>query len=229
MGWAALLGNIWFRRAAIVAAVVVLLFFAAQYFEHKGAVQARQDSAQQVARAIEQGRTKDRSELEERLKPFQEQAAAAKTKADSAQQLFLTVLAQRGAATQQQAGMNDAQISAAVRSQIGDLADPAVQRSILSCRTQLPLCEQEVAHQADIASANAARTDAVQGSYDELAGYTEKLEGHYTDLWNAKSTPVRSWKCVKLWRCSRPQIKTPDPATLRRPVQTSAVVPKGKP
>jgi hypothetical protein len=203
MGWAALLSNIWVRRAAIVFAILALLFVAAQYFEHKGAEQARQDDGQQVAQAIEKSRAADRSELEARLKPFQEQADAAKAKADSAQQLFLAVLAQRGAATQQQAGMSDAQISAAVQKQIGNLADPAVQREILACKTQLPLCEQESAAAQDKAQQNEARAEAVQGSYDELAGYTVKLETHYTDLWNAKSTPVRSWKCVKLWRCVR--------------------------
>lgn len=228
MGWAALFANVWARRAAMVAGALLVLFMAAKYFEHKGSVQGRQDMAQEVANQIEQRHQADRAELAQQLAPALAAASAAEQKAATANQLLLAVLSQRSAATAQVAGMNDAQVSAAVRKEIGDLALPEVQRQILACKTQLPLCEQEAAAARQKADENGNAAAAWKHSYDDLSLYDTKLEGNYRDLFNVKATAVRSWKCVKMWRCSKKKISAPDPATLHRPaVQTSAVVKEG--
>lgn len=225
MTFAMLWANKYVRYGVALVAIAVALFAAAKHFEAAGAERGRQDQGQEIAKAIEASRKADRADLDQQMKSLAETVKAAQSQAAAAQQLGMALALQRAAATKEVAGMSDAQVEAAVRRAVGDPAAPAAQREFLECRTQLPMCEKERTAAKDEALHEHDAGAKLQDSVAALDRYTTQLEKNYVDLWNVKAVKVRSWKCLKLWRCSRPQIAVPAPAeALHRPaVQTSAV------
>jgi hypothetical protein len=209
--------NKYVRYAAAVAGVVALLFVAAKYYEHVGSERGRQDVGQEIAKAIEDSRKADRQEFEKRAAVWDAQISAAQQQAQVAQQLGIQLATQRAAATRQVAGMSDAEVLAALKRSGVDLSAPAAQREFLQCKTQLPMCEQAVDAAKSEAKENASQAQSWQGKFDDLDRYDSELYALYVQLWNVKATNVRSWKCLKMWRCSRPQISAPSPAEVQRP------------
>jgi hypothetical protein len=217
MTLAMLWANKYVRYAAAIAGVIALLFVAAKYYEHVGSERGRQDVGQEIAKAIEDSRKADRQEFEKRAAVWDAQIAAAQQQAQVAQQLGIQLASQRTAATKQVAGMSDADVLAALKRSGVDLSAPAAQREFLQCKTQLPICEEQVAAAKNESTQNAATAQSWQGKFGDLDRYDSELYAHYVELWNVKATKVRSWKCLKMWRCSRPQISAPSPEEVQRP------------
>lgn len=216
------LANIWVRRAILVAVLMAAFLLLRQHYVDEGKRQGEQTQAQRSAAQIEQQRVADRAATEKQLAAIQSQIQQAIQSQQQDRQLFAALLAQRQQASTQAAKVPDEQLTPALHQALGNAASnqpltAAEQRQALSCLYQLPICDQQVTTKQKEADAIKAERDGVKEQYREVATYTVGLEKLYTQLWNDKAQPRRSIKCLWLWHCDRPQIKTPAPEKLLRP------------
>jgi hypothetical protein len=97
----------------------------------------------------------------------------------------------------------EAAIAKALNKPTGGADTPEDRRKFASCLVQLPLCEQQVQADTETIEKGKQAIAEKQKSVDDLSADNQFLRGKFQDLYNLKSTPVRSWKCLKLWRCVR--------------------------
>ncbi len=203
------LSNIWVRRALLAIVAVIAFLALRQHYVNLGHKQGIADQTQTDADQREKERSADRAETEGKLKLLQQQINDAATHATQQQQLFVSLLGQRQQAATQVAGMTEAQVEAIVAKY-----SP---RQLADCVTQLPFCNQQLEAKVQESVEKDKQIAGEQQKYGDLADYTVSLERTYADLYNSKAIARRSWKCLKIWHCSRPKITAPDPSTLKRP------------
>jgi hypothetical protein len=141
--------------------------------------------------------------------------------AQTSMQLALSLAAQRQKAATSVSGMSHQKLKLLSpklsTSPQGQADSPEDRRKFASCLVQLPLCEQQVQADTETIEKGKQAIAEKQKSVDDLSADNQFLRGKFQELYNLKSTPVRSWKCLKLWRCVSPQIALPDPMSLRKP------------
>jgi hypothetical protein len=229
--WALLISPLG-RRIALAVGIVALALGIRWYFLSEGQRQGRLDALQESSNSSQVQRDADRkntetvlSRYDSLLAQYDEKLKAAETRVARAEVALVTVKAQQQQAASDVAGVSDSSIHKFVKSQLGATdSGPFTlpeERSLATCMSQYPLCQKEADAQRDRADASEEQIHAIDGKvdtlsakFDALAGYTVRLEGAYTALWNQASQSKRAWKCLKLWKCDRPQITAPDPAAL---------------
>jgi hypothetical protein len=231
MIWAFLISPLG-RRIALAAGIVALALGIRWYFLNEGQRQGRLDGQQEAANSSQVQREADRkttesvlSRYDALLTQYDEKLKAAESRAARAEVALVTVKAQQQQAASNVAAVSDSSIHQFVKAQLGATdSGPftiAEERSLATCMTQYPLCKNEADAQRDRADASEdqihaidGKVDALSAKFDALASYTVRLEGAYTALWNQASQSKRAWKCLKLWKCDRPQITAPNPAAI---------------
>jgi hypothetical protein len=154
---------------------------------------------------------------------LQVQVDAANKQANTLTALLLSLQGQRAAASNSLSQISDSQVRALIRQELGDKSGsnapltPKEERSCAAAIQNADFCEKQRQAENDRADAEKKRADGIKAQYQELAPYTIFMEKSYTQLFNEKSTPEKSWKCLKLWRCTKAKIKAPDPKSLIRP------------
>jgi hypothetical protein len=247
----ALLSNKWIQRAGLVLALCIAILFARGCWIRQGKEQGKIEGRQAADTDAETRRAADRKETETRLNAFEakfqvasQAAYAAQARADALLPILAELAKARQVGADQVAKLPDSDLHAYNVSKLAirPPADPtpgylpAEERAIAGCLTQYPLCQQERDRQLE-------RTTEIQeqvkqlgiqvesqgAKYQELAGYTTRLEGIYTDLWNSTRASRRGARCLFLWKCSRPKIPAPNPRDLIRPMPKAASNQLGQP
>jgi hypothetical protein len=211
----------WVRRAALLIVVLIALFAVRQHYIDVGKKIGTEDTKQQVAteiaKAVKDAQTESAEKQAEHDRAFKDYMAQAQT----SMQLALSLAAQRQKVATSVSGMSASEVEAAIAKALnkptGGADTPEDRRKFASCLVQLPLCEQQVQADTETIEKGKQAIAEKQKSVDDLTADNQFLRGKFQELYNLKSTPVRSWKCLKLWRCVRPQIALPDPMSLRKP------------
>jgi hypothetical protein len=223
----ALLANVWVRRGlaalAIITMLTVAFFLMRAHFISEGKTQGVAAQTQRGSDALEVTHVADRSGIEQQIATMKAQLDGLSSQADTYKQLALNLSKQRAAVPDQVAGMTPAQVDAQINLKLGRLAGDATpysaadRQKIDACFVDRDLCNQQVDAKSKELTTKAAQLATTQQMYQDLAGYTSKLENTYTELHNETTQPRRSVRCLWLAHCFTPQIKAPDPAKLLRP------------
>lgn len=213
--------NIWVRRAALVLALVAAYFIWQQHERGIGKQQGSANESQSNATVQAKQVDSDRTTTITQITLLTQQISSLQKQVETQQTIVLSLIQQRQNAAQGVSGMTATQVDARINEALGRAQNatdysPDDKRRIAACLTDLPLCNQQVKAQADEIDGLNATVTKSQQQYDSLAGYTTRLEGNYTALWNDKSQAKRSVKCLWLWKCARPKILTPNPTELLR-------------
>ena len=202
----ALFGNIWVRRAALAVVVVIALLAVRQHYINLGKSQGRQTEQQHSIQQTEQSHAGDRDQVLTVLNTLQLKVEASERRQETLTQALLQLATRQQQAKQEVAGMTPEQLDAVLAKY--------TKRELADCVNQLPICEATRDRQAEKISEIEGEVATLDQKFSTLASYTGRLEGYYVAAWNDASQPRRSWKCFQLWKCSRPQLKVPDPKEL---------------
>jgi chromosome segregation ATPase len=207
MTFAMLLGNIWFRRAALAVVVIIALLSVRQHYINLGKTQGQQNEVQHSIQGTETTRAADFAQVTTVLNQLQVHIEASDRRQEALQNALIMLATQRQQAKQDIAGMTEAQVEAIVAKH-----SP---RELADCVTQLPLCEQQNEKQGEKIKEMDGKIVDLDSQITTLGSYTDRLHGYYAAVWNEASRPKRSPKCLYLWKCARPQIKQPSPEELK--------------
>lgn len=223
------------KIAGVLAIVAVLGVIAWRLVEHGKTLGA--DSQKQTSReTIEAMRAADREQVGAVIADAVAKQNAAEIRADAAredarrQAAIVASLAQRQVqASASVAQIPDAGLHSYVVEQLGlrSAGDrtpgytAGEERGLAECVTKYPICRDQVAAGAD--ETKKVR-DEVAGLRDQIAGlqtqvgavtgYTQRLEGYYTAVWNDAAKKKRAARCVWMWACVAPKLSAPAPAVL---------------
>ena len=215
----AFLFNIWFRRA-MLALVLVAAYF---YWQHRQRQIGRQEGAavesQANATVQAQNVQSNRTVTVEDLATISMKMTVLEKQLEAQNNLILIVAQQRQQKASEVQGMSPAEVDARINQVLGKPQGSTTfteddRRRFLGCLEDLPLCNQQVKEQAVKIDTQKDEIVLAKQKFDRLAIYTTSLEQTYTALWNDKAQAKRSGKCLWLWKCSRPQLKVPDPKLL---------------
>jgi hypothetical protein len=213
--------NKWVQYAALVLAVLLALFAIYQHGVGVGKKLGTEDTKQQVAteiaKAVKDAQTESAEKQVEHDKAFKDYMAQAQT----SMQLALSLAAQRSQVDKKVAGMSPSDVEAAIARALnkpaGQPETAQDRQKILGCFDKLDLCEKQAAADTVTMEKGKAAIAEKESQVSDLKADKKFLQDRFVELYNLKSTPVRSWKCLKMWRCVRPQIALHDISTLRKP------------
>jgi len=231
-------------QAKVIAGLIgaALLALIVWQIYHKGVEagkdEQKKDSDASWSKELEQARAADRKGTEELLGHWQGLYDEAKRRdqaheatIDRLQTNFLSLQQQRAQVVQEVAKIPDAGLHDYVVTQLGlrpagvsvPCYLPAEERKLAGIVADNPICQEQVKmlgaqveeQRKQIVDIR-TQVDATEQKFDALTGYTTRLEGHYTTLYNAFPRKTRGWGCLRLWKCGKEKpLPTPDPASLK--------------
>ena len=237
-----LLTSKWGLRISAGVLVLTALFFWGRAQKNAGKEEGKQEAAQETKESLEQMRQADRAQTQQQLEGLRELIDQYKEAFNESQQRQAQ-LAQANALLSQQrqtvaegvTKLPDSELHSYIVQQlglrpVGDRAQGysfAEERELAKCVSDRPLCIQQVEKQrqqiAELQEGQRTQGEqlkAQQQRFDVLVGYTDRVEGYYTTLWNLFPKKKRSAKCLWLFRCGKEKpLPTPEPITLTNPVK----------
>ena len=235
-----LLTSKWGIRISIGVVVLIALLAWGHAQKNAGKEEGKQEAGNEWSQQLEQARAADRKATEEQISQWQGMYEQAQARASAAESMGRE-LARAVASIQQQRTqtvetvnrMPDTALHPYIVDQLrlrptGDTTPcytPSEERAIAKAIADAPLCQkqvdtlgQQIGKLQEQQEAQQEQIAALNSKYDTLAGYTTRLEGTYTTLYNAWPRKKKRWFCA--WMCSTgKEIPTPNPATLTNPVK----------